>query len=50
MVSSNLELASALKLILLLLKASYDCKHFLVVDLVVAFGRGVLFRKEGARS
>ena len=50
MVSSNLELASALKLTLPLLKASYDCKHFLVVDLVVAFGRGVPLRKEGARS
>ena len=48
--SSNLELVSTLKLILLLLKALYDYKHFLVVDLVVVFGRGVLLRKEGARS
>ena len=49
-VSSNLELASTLKLILLLLKASYDYKHFLVVDLVVIFSRDILLRKEDTRS
>ena len=50
MVSLYLELASALKLILPLLKALYDYKHFLIIDLVVVFGRGVLLRKEGTRS
>ena len=49
-VSSNLKLASTLKLILLLLKALYNYKHFLVVDLIIAFDRGVLLRKERIRS